>query len=82
MRLVKEVVEWGGVGCQRHPAGVGMPLASRSPLGVAEPSPPCRRHGGRFRVAALAQLREIAAEKETTWIKQKTKGWIYSWGGK
>ena len=43
VRLVKEMVE--GLGCQRHPAGVGMPLASRSPLG---------------------QLREIAAEKETT----------------
>ena len=43
-----------------------MPKASRSPLGVGGAVPPSRRHGGRFRVAALAQLREIAAEKETT----------------
>ena len=75
VRLVKEMVE--GAGCQRHPAGVGMPLASRCPLGGGA-VPPCRRHGGRFRVAARAQLREIAAEKETTC--KKTKGWIYSWG--
>ena len=47
-----------------------MPLASRCPLGGGA-VPPCRRHGGRFRVAALAQLREIAAEKEVTLIMQR-----------
>ena len=51
------------------------------PTWVGGAVPPCRRHGGRFRVAALAQLREIAAEKEVTLIMQKTHGWIYLWGG-
>ena len=52
-----------------------MPKAScwsRDAKGIPQPL------GGRFRVTGLAQLREIAAEKETTC--KKNKGWIYSWG--
>ena len=65
MRLVKEVVE-----CRMAKASCWSWDAFAIPL------PPL---GGLFRVTALGQLREIAAEKEATWIMQKTKGWIYSW---
>ena len=54
------------LGCLWHPA---------APLGWRSRPPHAAGMGGDF-----AQLREIAAEKEATWIKQKTKGWIYSWG--
>ena len=61
MRLVKEVVE------ARMPKGILLELGC-----LWHPAAPW----GRFRVAAIAQLREIAAEKETTCKKKPRGGFI------